>query len=67
MNSKVLHQSSGKEKESSCLLFPSSTGVGGLVEGALGLVGVKSVGRDVENDKVGNDIASKKPLVRLDC
>ena len=67
MNSKVLHQSSGKEKESSCLLLPSSTGVGGLVEGALGLVGVKSVGRDVENDKVGNDIASKKPLVRLDC
>ena len=48
-------------------MFPSSTGVGGWVEGALGLVGVKSVGRDVENDKVGNDIASKKPLVRLDC
>ena len=62
LNSKVLHQSSGKEKESSCLLFPSSTGVGGWVEGALGLVGVKSVGGDVGNDK-----ASKKPLVRLDC
>ena len=52
-----MHQSSGKEKESSCLLFPSSTGVGGWVEGALGLVGVKSVGRDVGNDKVGNDKA----------
>ena len=25
MNSKGLHQSSGKEKESCCLLFPSST------------------------------------------
>ena len=32
------------------------------MEGALGLVGVKSVGGDVGNDK-----ASKKPLVRLDC
>ena len=49
-----MHQSSGKEEESCCLLFPSSTGVGGWVEGALGLVGVKSVGGDV-----GKDGASK--------
>ena len=54
LNSKGLHQSSGKEEESCCLLFPSSTGFGGWVEGALGLVGVKSVGGDV-----GNDGASK--------
>ena len=67
LNSKGLHQSSGKEKKAAVFYSRHRHGLGGGWRGRWGWWVLRVLGETSGTIKSGNDKASKKPLVRLDC